>query len=272
MGNLRFCNLAEVKYFAKVIAKHKTSPTISDEAWKEAKDKTFAKYARSTALPYLQRCVELFEQTNKYKYYTDFAEYVFESNVEDFCNLSNTDIIVSTIHKAKGREFDNVFMLVDGKHNLTDERMRCYYVAMTRARLNLSIHTNGNVFNNIQQAIHTADNNQYSMPVEIVLQMSHKDVNLGFFQHSRNDVLAMQSGDAINCDGSMLRTLSGKPLAEYSEAMYNQLDNLKKLGYTPVSATVRFIVAWKRKDAAKEEKETPVLLADMKLIRKCDHK
>lgn len=271
MGDLRFCNLAEVKYFAKIIAKHKTSPTISDQAWKEAKDKTFNKYARSTALPYLKRCVELFEQTNKYKYYTDFAEYVFESNVEDFCNFSDTNIIVSTIHKAKGREFDNVFMLVDGKRALTDERMRCYYVAMTRARLNLSIHTNGNTFNNIQQAIHTADKNLYAMPIEIVLQMSHKDVNLGFFQHSRNDVLAIQSGDAINCDGSMLRTISGKPLAEYSKEMCKRLDSLKKLGYAPMSATVRFIVAWKRKDAPKEEKETPVLLADITLKRVCDN-
>ena len=267
MGDLRFCNLAEVKYFAKSIALHKTSPTISDEAWMEAKDRTYAKYARSTALPYLRRCIDLFEKTNKFKYYTDFAEFVFESNVEDFCDLSGTDIIVSTIHKAKGREFDNVFMLVGGKHDITDERMRCYYVAMTRARLNLSIHTNGKAFDNMQQAVHTTDKHPYTMPEEVVLQMSHKDVNLGFFQHCRNEVLAMQGGDTISCDSSTLRTLSGRPLAEYSVAMRKRLDNLKQLGYVPVSATVRFVVAWKQKDAPKTEKETPVLLADITLRR-----
>ena len=69
----------------------------------------------------------------------------------------------------------------------------------------------------------------------------------------------------------MLRTLSGKPLAEYSKEMCKRLDSLKKLGYAPMSATVRFIVAWKRKDAPKEEKETPVLLADITLKRVCDN-
>lgn len=266
-GDLRFCNLAEVKYFAKYIARHKTSPVISDEAWTEAKDKTFAKYERSTALPYLERCIELFEKTNKDKYYSDFGEYLFESNVEDFCDISGNEIVVSTIHKAKGREFDNVFMLVDGRHELTAERLRCYYVAMTRARLNLAIHTNGTAFNNIQTAAHSTDTRLYEMPKEIVDQMSHKDVNLNFFQHCHKEVLSLQGGDQLLCDDYTLRTPSGTPVAEYSAAMCKRLANLKKLGYTPLSATVRFIVAWKRKGAPKEEKETAVLLADLKLAR-----
>ena len=267
-GDLRFCNLAEVRYFIKCIARHKSSPVISDEAWTEAKDKTFAKYERSTALPYLERCIELFEKTNKDKYYSDFGEYVFESNVEDFCDISGNGIVVSTIHKAKGREFDNVFMLVDGRHELTAERLRCYYVAMTRARQNLSIHTNGTAFNSIKSAAHSADTRSYEMPKEIVVQMSHKDVNLNFFQHCHKEVLALQGGDPLLCDDYTLRTPSGTLVAEYSAAMCEKLEKLKKLGYTPLSATVRFIVAWKRKGAPKEEKETAVLLADMKLARK----
>lgn len=267
MGDLRFCNLAEVRYFAKCLAGHKTSPVISEEAWTEAKDKTFAKYKRSTALPYLCRCVELFEKTNKDKYYSDFGEYLFESKVEDFHDTSGNEIIISTIHKAKGREFDNVFMLVDGRQQLTDERLRCYYVAMTRARLNLSIHTNGTAFNSITSATHIADTHTYGMPTEIVIQMSHKDVNLSFFQHCHNDVLTLQSGDPLTCDDNTLHTPSGKIVAEYSAAMRERIAKLKKMGYVPTAATTRFIVAWKRKDAPKEEKETAVLLADLKLVR-----
>lgn len=267
-GDLRFCNLAEVRYFAKCIARHKTSPVIRDEAWTEAKDKTFAKYERSTALPYLRRCVELFETTNKDKYYSDFGEYLFESNVEDFCDTSGNEVIVSTIHKAKGREFDNVFMLIDGRHELSAERLRCYYVAMTRARLNLSIHTNGLAFNTIKSATHVTDAHIYGEPTEIVVQMSHRDVNLKFFQHCHEEVLNLQGGDPLLCDDYSLRTLSGKTVAEYSAAMRERLTKLKKLGYTPLSATTRFIVAWKHKGAPKEEKETAVLLADLKLIRK----
>lgn len=267
-GGLRFCNLAEVRYFAKCIAKHKTSPIISEETWTEAKNKTFAKYKRSSALPYLDRCIELFEKTNKDKYYSDFGEYLFESNVEDFCDTSGYEIIVSTIHKAKGREFDNVFMLVDGKHNLTAERLRCYYVAMTRARLNLSIHTNGMFFDCIRTAVHTTDSQSYDIPKEIVIQMSHKDVNLNFFKHCHKDVLDLQGGDPLRCNGHTLCTSSGKIVAEYSAAMRERLTRLREIGYNPLSATTRFVVAWKRKDAPREEKETAVLLADLKLIRK----
>ena len=187
--------------------------------------------------------------------------------MEDFHDTSGNEIIISTIHKAKGREFDNVFMLVDGRQQLTDERLRCFYVAMTRARLNLSIHTNGTAFNSITSATHVADTRSYGMPTEIVIQMSHKDVNLSFFQHCHNDVLTLQSGDPLTCDDNTLHTPSGKIVAEYSAAMRERIAKLKKMGYVPTAATTRFIVAWKRKDAPKEEKETAVLLADLKLVR-----
>ena len=39
----------------------------------------------------------------------------------------------------------------------------------------------------------------------------------------------------------------------------------KERGYDVKSATVRFIVAWKPKDAPKEEQESAVLLADLVL-------
>ena len=65
---------------------------------------------------YVKRCVELFEQTNKTKYFSDFKEFVFESSVEDFCDTSRADVVVSTIHKAKGREFDDVYMLISDNY------------------------------------------------------------------------------------------------------------------------------------------------------------
>ena len=97
--------------------------------------------------------------------------------------------------------------------------------------------------------------------------MSHRDVNLNFFQHCRKEVLNLQSGDTLLCDNYALRTPSGKTVAMYSAAMREQLAKLNKSGYSPLSATARFIVAWKRKDAPWDEKETAVLLADMRLIR-----
>lgn len=47
--------------------------------------------------------------------------------------------------------------------------------------------------------------------------------------------------------------------------MIDKLAKWETKGYNVASASVHFIVAWKSKNAAKEEKELAVLLADLKL-------
>ncbi len=47
--------------------------------------------------------------------------------------------------------------------------------------------------------------------------------------------------------------------------MQNTLSEWKEKGYEVKSASVRFIVAWKPKDAPQDEPETAVLLADLVL-------
>ena len=63
----------------------------------------------------------------------------------------NSNIILSTIHKSKGLEYDNVFIIdlvrnefpmivdQDDKENELEEERRVFYVAMTRARENLHL-------------------------------------------------------------------------------------------------------------------------------------
>ena len=64
--------------------------------------------------------------------------------------ISKSDIVVSTIHKAKGHEFDHVLMLITHPEHPTDDILRRYYVGMTRAKRTLTIHTNGNLFDSLQ--------------------------------------------------------------------------------------------------------------------------
>ena len=108
MDGFAFWNLAEMRNFLKCIDRGKKSPLISPQLWEEAKTATYSAFAKSSSLGYVKRCIETFEQVNKAKYYSDFYEYVYESSIEDFCEISDTDVVVSTIHKAKGREFDDV--------------------------------------------------------------------------------------------------------------------------------------------------------------------
>ena len=134
MDGFLFWNMAEMRYFLRYIDKRMKTPLIPEDLWEDAKHATFSTYDRSQSLTYIKRCVQLFEQTNKAKYFSDFKEFVFESSVEDFCDVSGTDVVVSTIHKAKGREFDDVYMLISDNYLKDAHLMRRYYVGMTRAK------------------------------------------------------------------------------------------------------------------------------------------
>lgn len=266
MDGFRFWNMAEVRMFIKLIDKDTHTPIIPEDVWEKAKLKTYKKYADSASLHYLQRCILLFEQTNKAKYITDFKEFVFESSVEDFCDLSGADVVASTIHKAKGREFDDVYMLITEPQHLTDDVLRRYYVGVTRARERLFIHTDCPVFDSMPADEHHVCQQQYDMPEEIVLQLSHKDVNLSFFKSRKKAVLALRSGQKLRFANNYFYDLhSDIPIAQLSHKMQTELRLWAEKGYTVIEASIRFIVAWRPKDAPKEE-EYAILLIDLTLI------
>jgi ATP-dependent DNA helicase RecQ len=244
------------------------TPLIPDEIWEEAKRATFEIYDGSQCLPYVKRCVELFEKTYRAKYRTDLWEFVFESSVEDFCDVANAEVVVSTIHKAKGREFDDVYMLVSDSPYKDDKLFRQLYVGMTRAKNRLFVHTNSDLFSRMLADEVVTDNGQYPMPEEIILQLSHKDVFLDFFKPIKKEVLALRSGDALLLDDChFIVPTTHRAVAKLSTNMQAGLSAWKEKGYNVRSASVRFVVAWKPKDASKEEPETAVLLIDIVLAQ-----
>ena len=271
MDGLRFWNLAEVRYFLKKIdqgIKETKSPIIPDDIWEAAKQLTVQKYATSQALPYLRRSLQIFEQTNRAKYYSDLREFVFESSVEDFCDISKSDIVVSTIHKAKGHEFDHVLMLITHPEHPTDDILRRYYVGITRAKRTLTIHTNGNLFDSLKSAQHLYDAQAYDEPNEIVLQLSHKDVNLGFSKPHKDAILCLRSGMPLTYhDHYLCLPSTGRDIAQVSIKIKENLGKWELKGYKVTAARIRFIVAWKSKDAPRDEKESAIVLADLVMER-----
>ena len=271
MDGLRFWNLAEVRYFLKKIdqgLKETKSPIIPDNIWETAKHQTYQKYASSQALPYLRRSLQIFEQTNRAKYYSDLKEFAFESSVEDFCDITESDIVVSTIHKAKGHEFDHVLMLITHPEHPTDEILRRYYVGMTRAKQTLTIHTNGNLFDTLHTAQHLYDAQAYEEPNEIVLQLSHKDVNLGFSKPYKDTILSLRSGMPLTYhDHCLCLPSTSRDIAQLSIKMNEKIGKWELKGYKVTAAKIRFIVAWKSKDAPKDEKESAIVLADLVMKR-----
>ena len=268
MDGIRFWNLAEMRYFLKFIDKNIHAPLIPDELWESAKQSTYKLYYNSESLVYVKNCITQFETTNRLKYYSDFKEYVFESSIEDFGDYSDSDVIVSTIHKSKGHEFDDVYMLINGGYTRDDQLMRRYYVGITRAKKRLFIHTNTNIFNCIVPDVQYVDLKQYGIPEEIVLQMSYKDINLGFFKNRKNEVLELRGGSVLTYVDHFFYDSNNKCVAKLSNRMQQILAEWEEKGYNVCSAKVRFIVAWKPQDAPKDEKEIAVILPDLYLKKK----
>ena len=267
MDGFHFWNLAEMRYFLKYIDQRVNIPLIPNEIWEAAKQATCSTYANSRSLPYVKHCVALFEQTNKAKYVSDFKEFVFESSIEDFCDIADAEVVVSTIHKAKGKEFDDVYMLIADNYSKTDQLMRRYYVGITRAKNRLFIHTNGNSFKQQSTDQYLIDQRQYALPEEIVLQLSLKDVYLDFFKDLKREILSLRSGDPLKYKDSVLYNSQNRAVAKLSVNMQKTISDWKEKGYEVKTASVHFIVAWKPKEATKDEPETAVLLADLVLNR-----
>ena len=268
MDGFHFGNLAEIRYFLKNIGNEQNSPVISEEKWNAAKKRTLEKYRESICADLLKEFFSIFEKTNSTKYRSDLADFVLESNLEDFCGEGKQTVFVSTIHKAKGREFDTVFMMLDNEHADTDERIRKLYVGMTRAKQKLYIHCNTNIFNTGYNSVkYVADVTKYPLPEEITLQLTFHDVYLNFFKDKKERILRMHSGTPLLYNDGYLYNCSSEKVAFLSKQAFSKLKEWENKGYAVRSAKANYIVAWKGQG---EENETAVLLPELVLAKTTD--
>ena len=157
--------------------------------------------------------------------------YIRESRMEDFFNASGETVFVSTIHKSKGREFDRVFLMLDNFNTATEESKRLAYVAMTRAKEHLTIHTNSGFLDNLkldamENVMHTKIQEPRVAPNEIYIQLTHKDIWLDFFSDKQTLVSALMSGDTLAVNAQGCATANGQTLLTFSQQFVGQLARL----------------------------------------------
>ena len=261
-------HLAEIRCFLDSASENSDSPVIDDDQWNRARSRMARIYEGSACLPLCLRMVDTFSSVNKTKYRTDLLEFVHESKPEDFIESGESSVLVSTIHKAKGRQFDSVFMLLNGYDFSSDEKKRVVYVGMTRAKSRLHIHTNTSFFDQFDLPFlqRKADDTQYPEPTEITLELGHKDVVLDFFKWKTKVIPRLRSGDPLTLDGEYLMTCEPRPVnaAKLSNACRAKLTELSEKGYAVQRAEVRFVVWWKGKE---DENETLIVLPSVFLRR-----
>jgi ATP-dependent DNA helicase RecQ len=260
-------NLAELRDFIVNVSTNDDSFAITDDLWQQAKNNLNKKYADSINLPDTLKLISDFEKTNeKIKYKSDFKQFVCESRLEDFISDSEGSILVSTIHQTKGREFDNVFLTLSQFYKWDDIRKREVYVAITRAKQNLYVFYNGNYLDkiNVENMQKTFDNNGYTLPEQIVLQLTHEDVALSYFASRKKEIDSLMSGSDLSVreEGCFI---GNKQVLKFSTKFRIKIEALRAKGHFPTNAVIRHIVFWQDKDM---ENEIKIILPDIEFSKK----
>ncbi len=99
------------------------------------------------------------------------------------------------------------------------------------------------------------------------MQLSHKNVYLGFFKDKKDIIQRIIPGTKleIGIDGlSVSHKGANVQVVRYSKEFKDTIEDLNKQGYRIDRAFVRFIVGWREKE---EDQEYPVILPDLYFTR-----
>lgn len=245
-------NVLEIRYFMDQLKRNNDAYTISDETWKYAKKKLWEKFKHSSNIDLCINIIKDFELSNpKIRYKSDFDIFVRESKLEDFSETKGETIFVSTIHRAKGKEFDNVFLLLNNFKPDNDAKKRELYVGMTRAKQNLTIHVNGDFLDHIscRNIQREYDNHIYEASRLIVVHLTHKDIWLDFFISRQKLISRHISGDRLLVSDDGCLDKDGNYMVKFSNSFKEKIHDYENLGYKLTEAKINYLVYWQKEDS-----------------------
>ncbi len=256
-------HLLEVRFFLNQLELTDDVFIISDDVWASAKRELNNKFRRSTRLELCNNIIKDFEATNpKRMYKSDLEVFIRESKLEDFYDEMGETIFVSTIHKAKGKEFDNVFLMLENFNPSTDDAKRLLYVAMTRAKRNLTLHLNSGFLDHfsVQNLERVVDKEMHLPPKELAMHLAHKDVWLSYFIRRQYLVTQFVSGDKLYLNGHECLNSKGRVVLKFSRQFISQIESWEAKNYVLKSAKINFIVYWQIEG---KEDEVKIILPEL---------
>ena len=262
----RLSNLKEFRWFTETANSKSELPIISDDDWEESKRQFKELFNRSSQLEACQVMIEDFEKIHRQKKYkTDWNAFLHESKFEDNVRINGDTIYVSTIHKVKGKEFDNVFLALDRFEPNSEANKRQFYVAITRAKTNLTIHYSGQYLKRLQAAnlTYSSDQKEYQPTTTLCRLLTHRDVQLGYFAFVQPRMNELASGDVLNIMPEGLATKKGL-VVKFSKGFSSEIEMLRSKGYRLQSAKTNYIVYWVNETDAKEAQ---ILLPELQFSR-----
>lgn len=235
--------LYEFDWFIKLFDNN--VPVITEEAWKVNIYKFKQTYESLSIYTHMLEILKGYEilYPDK-KFLTDLIEHISQSRLDDLYLQDKKHVIVSTIHKSKGREFDTVILMLNRFIN-EDKEYRAVYVALTRAKEKLFIHTNKNSFDQIESSQLTkwTDINAYQKPDELIIQLEHEDIYLSASRYCVNPVKQVSTDDTLDVEADCCK-YNDKTVLYFSKAMKAVIIEKEEMGFKPVFAKVTYKVRW----------------------------
>jgi len=259
--NFRLTNLVEIRDFLNVLDnKSSTSNMIATDDWQNAVDHFSKKYKDSANFKAVKRLIEDFSKTSSERIFmSDFREFLNESHFEDFFQADESEVLVSTIHKAKGKEFDAVYLMLKDFKLDTQKKRRQFYVAITRAKTRLFVLTNNAELQLQMGNKHSwsIDNYNYGPPQELVINTGFKDVYLDYFHGCQANINGIFAGSQLKIISGGCNTNSGQPCVKYSNAFLDKLNDLENKGYKPEKAEAGYVFWWQKQSDSEANNNYP---------------
>lgn len=189
-----------------------------------------------------------------------FEKFLAELKFEEI-EEAKGKVIISTMHKAKGKEFDIVFVGIrkDFRFSEIAER-RLLYVAFSRAKQKLFIHTQKEDLASLDG--HFSERNTYeskeATPQKICYEMGLKDIFLSYEVEQTNlKDLRIMAGEMCEVRNERL-FCNGKCVGKFSKKLAQTLREKIAQGYTlEKQAKVKYVIKWR--DKQKDKMTTQVL-------------
>lgn len=225
----------------------------------QAKTKLDTHFDGSKNLKLAHHIIEKFEdehsediKTAQNHYILMFKEYLNEISFDEF-EPTKADVIVSTMHKSKGKEFESVYVGIEPNFIKNDYDTRLLYVAMTRAKTKLHINVKDSVLDGYKGMVNSFVQNthQNEEPNKILFMMGLKDTFLS--NKAAQEGISKtkpKAGEYIKISNDAVRLYKNKTMvAMTSNAFREKISEQEKKGYKLLEeCQIEYVVRWKNKN------------------------
>jgi ATP-dependent DNA helicase RecQ len=246
--DFRIKDMEEIAFFTGRLREAAPEREIPVDIWYNLRSELIKIYGEAKHIDLALGFIDWFSKTYSHLFFRDWLHYILETHINDL-SKGDSDITVSTIHRAKGREYNTVYLMVPDYNYNEDDNLRLLYVAITRAKKNLFIFSNSSFFKSLadENSFIKEDDFKYAGPRHLSIHLDYKNVNLNFFKSERTgDTLEnIYSGTPMEYKENDKTFYSqGRHACMMSKTGKSELENWYSKGFHVKEAEAEYVVKW----------------------------